>query len=96
MAKYNSDCKNEYAMQLMGECFRNSLKYYKKSVFDYDYFYPVFSMADTKEIAGTAQSETGGAGNGNHGAASARKDDQCDSEMAQDGEENLHRIFESL
>ena len=34
MAKYNSDCKNEYAMQLMGECFRNSLKYYKKNVFD--------------------------------------------------------------
>ena len=31
MAKYNSDCKNEYAMQLMGECFRNSLKYYKKN-----------------------------------------------------------------
>ena len=44
MAKYNSDCKNEYAMQLMGECFRNSLKYYKKNVFDYDYFNPVLLM----------------------------------------------------
>jgi hypothetical protein len=48
MAKYNSDCKNEYAMQLMGECFRNSLKYYKKNVVDYDYFNPVLLMADTK------------------------------------------------
>ena len=60
MAKYNSDCKNEYAMQLMGECFRNSLKYYKKSVFDYDYFYPVFSMADTKEIEQTVYDVFGG------------------------------------
>ena len=54
------------------------------------------SKTDNAEIAGTAQSETGGAGNGNHGAASARKDDPCDSEMAQDREENLHRLFEPI
>ena len=60
MAKYNSDCKNEYAMQLMGECFRNSMKYYKKNVVDYDYFNPVLLMADTKEIEQTVYDVFGG------------------------------------
>ena len=54
------------------------------------------SKTENAEIAGAAQSETGATGNGNHGAASARENDLRDSKMAQDGEENLHRIFESL
>ena len=51
---------------------------------------------ENAEIAGTAQSETGGAGNGNHGAAHSGKEDRGDPEMAQSREENFHRVFESL
>ena len=54
------------------------------------------SKTENAEIAGPAQSETGGVGNGNHGAAFAREADRCDPKMAQDGEENLHCIFESV
>ena len=42
------------------------------------------SKTENAEIAGPAQSETGGAGNGNHGAAHSRKEDRRDPEMAQD------------
>ena len=54
------------------------------------------SKTENAEIAGTAQSETGADGIRNHGAASARENDQRNPEMAQDREENLHRLFEPL
>ena len=54
------------------------------------------SKTENAEIAGTAHSETGGAGNGNHGAAHSGKEDRGDPEMAQSREENFHRVFESL
>ena len=50
MAKFNGDYKNEYAMQLMGEYFRNSLTYFRGEVRDSSYFRPLLRMADERTI----------------------------------------------
>ena len=50
MAKYSGDSRNEYAMLLMGECFRNSLTYFKGNVRDSDYFLPLLHMVDERTI----------------------------------------------
>lgn len=50
MAKFNGDYKNEYAMQLMGEYFRNSLTYFRGEVRDSSYFRPLLRMADERAI----------------------------------------------
>ena len=50
MAKFNGDYKNEYAMLLMGEYFRNSLMYFRGEVCDSNYFRPLLRMADERTI----------------------------------------------
>ena len=50
MAKFNGDYKNEYAMLLMGEYFRNSLTYFRGEVHDSNYFRPLLRMADERTI----------------------------------------------
>ena len=50
MAKFNGDYKNEYAMLLMGEYFRNSLTYFRGEVHDSNYFRPLLRMADARTI----------------------------------------------
>ena len=50
MAKFNGDYKNEYAMLLMGEYFRNSLIYFRGEVCDSNYFWPLLRMADERTI----------------------------------------------
>ena len=50
MAKFNGDYKNEYAMQLMGEYFRNSLTYFRGEVRDSNYFRPLLRMVDERTI----------------------------------------------
>ena len=50
MAKFNGDYKNEYAMLLMGEYFRNSLTYFRGEVRDSNYFRPLLRMADERTI----------------------------------------------
>ena len=50
MAKFNGDYRNEYAMQLMGECFLNSLTYFRGEVCDSSYFRPILRMADERTI----------------------------------------------
>ncbi len=50
MAKFNGDYKNEYAMLLMGEYFRNSLTYFRGEVRDSNYFRPLLRMADARTI----------------------------------------------
>ena len=50
MAKFNGDYKNEYAMLLMGEYFRNSLTYFRGEVCDSNYFRPLLRMADERTI----------------------------------------------
>ena len=50
MARFNGDYKNEYAMLLMGECFRNSLTYFKGEVRDSNYFRPLLRMVDARTI----------------------------------------------
>ena len=46
MAKFNGTYENAYAQQLMGELFRNSLRYFRGDVRDSEYFKPVMSMLD--------------------------------------------------
>ena len=50
MAKFNGDYKNEYAMLLMGEYFRNNLIYFRGEVCDSNYFWPLLRMADERTI----------------------------------------------
>ena len=50
MAKFNGDYKNEYAMQLMGEYFRNSLTYFRGEVHDSSYFRPLLRMAEARKL----------------------------------------------
>ena len=50
MAKFNGEYSSDYAEQLMGEFFGNSLKYYKGEVMDEDYFHPITSMATPQAI----------------------------------------------
>ena len=50
MAKFNGTYEDEYAKLLMGECFRNSLRYFKDVVHDSRYFNPILRMADERAI----------------------------------------------
>ena len=50
MATFNGTYENAYAQQLMSEFFRNSLRYFKGDVHDSEYFRPVMSMLDEREI----------------------------------------------
>lgn len=50
MATFNGTYENAYAQQLMGEFFRNSLRYFKGEVRDSEYFKPVMSMLDERGI----------------------------------------------
>ena len=50
MAKYNGEYRSEYAELLMGEFFRNSLRYFKGEVRDSDYFNPIVSMTDERTV----------------------------------------------
>lgn len=50
MAKFNGTYENEYAMVLMGEQFRNSLRYFRDEVRDSDYFKPILRMVDERTI----------------------------------------------
>ena len=50
MARFNGDYKNEYAMLLMGEYFRNSLTYFRGEVRDSNYFRPLLRMVDARTI----------------------------------------------
>jgi SpoVK/Ycf46/Vps4 family AAA+-type ATPase len=50
MATFNGTYENAYTQQLMGEFFRNSLRYFKGEVRDSEYFKPVMSMFDERGI----------------------------------------------
>lgn len=50
MAKYCGGCKSVYMEFLMGEFYRNSLKFYKGTVDDEDYFDPVVKMVGEAEL----------------------------------------------
>ena len=50
MAKFNGTYENEYAKRLMGECFRNSLRYFRGEVSDSAYFNPIMQMVDKGTI----------------------------------------------
>ena len=50
MATFNGIYENAYAQLLMGEFFRNSLRYFKGDVKDSEYFRPVLSMLDERGI----------------------------------------------
>ena len=50
MARFNGEYKNEYAMQLMGECFRNGLAYFRDAVRDSNYFRPLLRMVNERTL----------------------------------------------
>ena len=50
MATFNGTYENAYAQQLMGEFFGNGLRYFKGGGSDSEYFKPVLSMLDEREI----------------------------------------------
>jgi hypothetical protein len=50
MATFNGTYENAYAQQLMGEFFRNSLRYFKGDVRNSEYFNPVVSMLNEREM----------------------------------------------
>ena len=50
MARFNGTYENEYAKLLMGECFRNSLRYFRGDVRDSSYFNPILQMVDKASI----------------------------------------------
>ena len=60
MATFNGTYENAYAQQLMGEFFRNSLRYFKGDVRDSEYFNPVVSMLDEREIEQRIYNRFGG------------------------------------
>ena len=50
MAKFNGTYENEYVLQLMGEHFRNSLRYFNGNVRDSGYFNPILGMVDVRTV----------------------------------------------
>ncbi len=50
MSKYNGEYRSDYAALLMGEFFRNSLRYFKGDVKDSEYFNPIVSMTDEQTV----------------------------------------------
>ena len=60
MATFNGTYENAYAQQLMGEFFRNSLRYFKGDVRDSEYFNPVVSMLDERGIEQRIYNRFGG------------------------------------
>lgn len=50
MASFNGTYDNEYARLLMGEQFRNSLRYFRGDVKDANYFCPILQMVDEQKM----------------------------------------------
>ena len=50
MAKFNGMYENKYAKLLMGDFFRNSLRYFRDDVRDSAYFNPILRMVDERTI----------------------------------------------